>query len=137
MGQSNDAKLYFGIQMEDEGMPEWMGDFCDFDDFILSKSGLTEEKIDQLDWKEKKALVEACPVKLFEHCSYEYTMYILGVRGMEFSASRGYPVEISVNDLDTQNEKTLEKIEAFRVWCRNNDIELTEEPKWLLCSMNG
>jgi len=134
MGVSSDGILYFGFQVGDEDEPpEWFGEFdedegFDFDDFICRKAGLPEDAPYDI----RKHVIEACPVELYRFCSWEYPMYILGVRDAEHRARRGYIVEIDASELAVDQAK----IDAFKAWCEANDIEW-QEPKWLLCSMYG
>jgi len=127
MGFSSDGMLCFGFQVggEDE-KPEWLEGFEDFDDFICSDVPANAG------WKERKVVRDACPADLFVFCSYDYPMYILGVRGAEHCASRGYIVEVGPKELTVEPAK----IEALKAWCEANKIEW-QEPKWLLCSMYG
>lgn len=128
MGISSDGVMYFGFQVggEDE-KPEWMGDFDDFDDFLASKAGL-----DDAPYEERRKVIEACPAELQLFCSFDYPMYVLGVRGAEHRAYRGDIVEIGAAELTVPQEK----IDAFKAWCEANSIDYAE-PKWLLCSMYG
>jgi len=129
MGISSDGILYFGFEVggEDEP-PQWMEDFEDFDDFICAKAGLPINA----KYEKRKPVIEACPADLQQFCSYEYPMYILGVRGAEHRVARGFTKEINVAELAVDQAK----IDAFKAWCEANDIEW-QEPKWLLCSMYG
>jgi hypothetical protein len=130
MGISSDGILYFGFQVggEDEP-PDWMDGFDNFDDFLVSLAGLPSDS----PYEVRKKVIEACPVELQLFCSYDYPMYILGVRGAEHRANRGYIVEIGTGQLAVDPAK----IEAAKAWCEaQNNIEW-QEPKWLLCSMYG
>lgn len=124
MGQSTDGILVYGIQLDDEDLPEFMGVFDDFDEYVDDLNGLTGAG-----YASRSAAREKCPADLTSHCSYEYTMYILGVRGTETTARRGYPKEISTFDVPT------DKVHAFMAWCAERGVQ--GEPKWLLCSMWG
>jgi hypothetical protein len=127
MGVSSDGLLVFGFPIgEEDEMPEFLGDCDDMDDFIAGpwKSGG--------DHKARQALIDACPADLTVYCSYDYSMYVLAVRGTEARAARGDAVEISPEHLAVAPEK----IAAFQAWCEENGIEY-HEPKWLLCSMYG
>jgi hypothetical protein len=128
MGISSDGILYFGFQVGgDEELPEWMEDYEEFDEFLLAKAGLPLDT----SWQESKAIREACPVDLQTYCSYDYPMYILGIRGAEYRAHRGYVVEIGAEMAVPQD-----RIDAAKSWCEANGIEW-HDPKWLLCSMYG
>lgn len=129
MGIDSDGILYFGFTVGDEDEPpEFMDGFEDFDSFIEAKAGLTDDS----PYEQRKAAREACPAELYQYCSWEYPMYILGVRGAEYCACRGDAIEIGAKELWVDQDK----IDAFRAWCQDNGIEW-QEPKWLLCSMYG
>jgi hypothetical protein len=129
MGISSDGVLYFGFQVGGDGeRPEWMGEFEDFDDWLCNKAGLTEDA----PWEERQPIIHGCPAELQMFCSYNYPMFVLGVRGAEHRAYRGDIVEIGTAQLAVEDEKTA----AFKAWCETNGIEY-QEPKWLLCSMYG
>lgn len=129
MGISSDGVLYFGFQVGgEEEKPEWMEGFEDFDDFLVAKAGLAEDS----PYEDRKKIIEACPADLQLFCSYDYPMYVLGVRGAEHRAYRGNIVEIG----PTQLSVSQIKVDAFKGWCFANGIDW-QEPKWLLCSMYG
>lgn len=130
MGVSNNAKLYFGFPIgEEDEKPEFMGEYEDFEEFIEARAGLDYSA----DGYEKcMAAREACPVELFMHCSYDFSMYVLGIRGAEYNAYRGELTEITPEMLAVAPEK----IAAFKTWCEEIGIAW-QEPKWWLCSLNG
>ena len=129
MGVSSDGMLYFGFPVgEEEEAPDWMEGFEDFDEFLCAKAGLPEDA----PWEQSKPIIEGCPADLHLYCSYDYPMYILGVRGAEHRAHRGYVVELDATKLAVPQEK----IDALKAWCAGNGIEW-QEPKWLLCSLYG
>jgi hypothetical protein len=134
MGVSSDAMLYFGFQVGgDEEPPEWLGEDedgerRDFEEFVCEKAGLATDA----PYTERSKIVDACPADLHWFCSYDYPMFILGVRDAEHRVNRGYLKEIGPSDLAVPDEK----IAAFKAWCLENNIEY-QEPKWLLCSMYG
>lgn len=144
MGISSDGLLVFGFPIgeEDENpLPNLLGDgedFEDFEDFIADEAGIgqwsdyfTDEQSSHYLAK-KCEVVAACPVDLVRHCSYEYPMYFLAVRGTDRSASRGSPEEISLESMAVAPEK----IEAAKQWCVEHNIEW-QEPKWYLASLYG
>lgn len=94
----------------------------------------------------KDRLEKECPIRIVSHCSYDYPMYVIAVRGDdneksyrdEFyrSASRGYPEAIA--DASGQLPPIpQEKIEAAQEFCREHGLPAFDEPKWLICTMNG
>lgn len=91
-----------------------------------------------MDWREIASMAnkdrefrETCPADMVMHCSYDYPMYILAVRGTETTASRGYPETLD----DALPTVPSEKIDAFKAWCAERGID--GDPKWILCSMWG
>lgn len=129
MGVSSDGILYFGFQVggEDE-KPEWFGEYEDFDDWLIGQSDVSEDAPYEI----RKKIIEACPAEMQLFCSYDYPMYVLGIRGAEHRAYRGDIVEIGPAELSVDQIK----VDAFKGWCIANGIEW-QEPKWLLCSMYG
>ena len=132
MGVSSDGCLYFGFPVgEDEEPPEWLADVedHDFELFLIDKAGMTYENTP---YEERNKIIKSCPADLQRYRSWEYPMYILAVRGCEYSVRRGYFEEITPEMLKVDQSK----IDAFKEWCEQNNIEY-KEPKWLLCSMYG
>jgi hypothetical protein len=134
MGISTDGILAFGFDLGLEGeKPEFLGDHEDIDEMVTAEAGLTapEHRDYERDWREywkaKKAALAACPIELIEHCSGEYPMYIIAVRGTGGYARRGYAQKVDTSP------PAPEKIEAARAWCEAHGIEW-QEPCWLLAS---
>ncbi len=132
MGTSTDGILAYGVDL-----PEYEG--CDYSDLPWAEDGDDEfgdtiarlaggRQYPEEGWlDDKRKAAEACGLELVFHCSYDYPMYILAVRGTEHTASRGYPTEIK--ELPTPDATKL------REWCKKYEIEC--DPKWLLCSLWG
>ena len=134
MGVSTDAIICFGIECGDpdeQEEPAFLDGFEDFDDYLDSLSDLPQWGEEGHSFEEQRAAREKCPADMVMHCSYEYPMYILTVRGTETKASRGYPAELDA----AFPEVSEDKIQAFKEWAAERGIE--GEPKWLLCSMWG
>lgn len=129
MGTSTDAILVYGIECGEEEPPEFMDGYDDFDDYLNSLSGLPKYGEPGHDFAAQRAYRDAFPVSMTLHCSYDYPMYILAVRGSETCASRGNAKQI------TSLVVSEEKVAAFKEFCEKNGVE--GEPKWLLCSMWG
>lgn len=127
MGQSTDGILVFGIECGEDEYPEFMEGFDDFDGYLDSLSGMPQWGEPGHDFSASRAFREAVPADMVTHCSLDYPMYILAVRGTEISASRGYVKEIETLDVDQA------RLAAFKTWCAERGI--TDEPKWLLCSL--
>lgn len=143
MGVSTDAILAFGfdlgledekpafLQIEGDDAPE------DFDDFIGREAGIVYPHGSGYPSPEytaysvaKKAALDACPVELIAHCSHEYPMYFLAVRGTETKAWRGSPQKVETLAIDDA------KVQAMREWCVAHGVEW-QEPAWHIFSMWG
>jgi hypothetical protein len=138
MGVSTDGILVFGFLLEEEGeLDHLLGlDGDEFDDFVAKEAGSPEYKDDMTDEERSawynglNAAVDACPVEPITHCSYDYPLHIISIRGTENRAARGYPVEVELND------PSPEKIAAAKEWCEKYGIPW-QEPKWYLASLWG
>lgn len=132
MGQSTDAILVYGFEIgEEDETPEFMGDFEDFQDYLEDQSGLPKYGEPGHSFDAHREYRKSCPADLVSHCSGDYPMHILAVRGTEHHASRGHAVYIDPNtDLLIDNGVEAE----FKAWCAARDIEVPEL-KWILCSM--
>lgn len=132
MGTSTDGMLYFGIDLGDDS-PGWLidenDDLMEFEEFLCRRAGVDPETTS---WEQQDEIASKCPAILQMYCSYDYPMYILGIRGYKYSASRGSVVEITPESLTVKEED----IAAFKKWCDSVGIEY-QEPKWHLCSMWG
>lgn len=137
MGISTDAMLYFGFVVGNEDEPpDWLPDGdesegegrMEFDDFVALKAGVPADA----EYGVRRDAVKLCPAEMQLFCSYDYPMYILGVRGAGHVVHRGYFKAIDAAALAVDPEK----IAAFKTWCEANSIPY-EEPQWLLCSMYG
>lgn len=126
MGTSTDAILVFGIELEEEHEP-W-GEEQDEDDW-LEKDG---RDILGLQGEKQYEIVNLHPVEIVQHCSYEYPMYVLAIRGTEKRAWRGEPLHITLEELKIPTGN----VALLKAFCERHNIEW-EEPKWLLCSMWG
>jgi len=132
MGQSTNGILVYGIAFEDEDeLPEslsFLEEFDgDFDEYLESLAGLPKWGEPGHSFEAVRAHRETCPADLVMHCSGDFPMYILAVRGTEITAHRGHAVEITSLDVP------VAKVAAFKQWCAERGIE--GEPKWYLCSM--
>lgn len=122
MGVSTNAYLIFGFPVGDEDQkPDWLDEDEEFDDYVCRNLSVNAS------WEERSSVINACPAQLEYHCSGDYPMYVLAVRGFGYSAWRGDLTEVTSLDVDP------EKIAAFKAWCEENEIPY-EEPKWFLCS---
>ena len=135
MGQSTDAILFYGILFEEEGEPPaFIADagFDYFDDYVESQSGLPLYGQEGHSFDDHRAYKESLPVEMIHHCSSEYEMYGLAVKGCSFLAKRGYPVTLD-NGLPEVSDG---KRQAFLKWLSDRGIAY-DDPKWILCSYWG
>lgn len=145
MGVTTNGLLFFGIDLGEDWEPLWGEDFGfedleEFDDFLVKETPYangsypetaSEEERDRW-WKARKGIIEATPVDHVIHCSFDYPMHAFVVRGFSFSASRGFPDEISPDSLVVPEAKIAE----FKRWLEEHDFPV-EEPKWFLASLWG
>jgi len=103
VGVSTDGILFFGIVFDDETETET--EFL----FLESKGS----------------------IKIDTHCSGEYPMYFLTIKGYHHTAYRGCPQEIQSFDRPSDGD-----IEELRHYCTVNNLPYTE-PKWWLVSYWG
>ncbi len=143
MGVSTDGILAFGfdIGVEDSDEPEWMKKFklededsFDFDEWLIKDTdnwyrGMPDAEAKAL-WAERYRLKAVCPIQFVIHCSYDYAMYILAIRGTYQSANRGSPLDANVE------RPAQEKIDAAKVFCEQHGIPW-QEPRWVLASLWG
>lgn len=146
MGQSTDAILCFGIPLnEEDSTPEFLNldndeddeTSYDFDDLIEREAGLEdwfEEGISKEEkdrrWRVKHKTINDYPIDLIHHCSGNYLMYILAIRGTEIRSNRG-----DVTAIDPENLKVDQaKIDFLKTWCESHNVKW-EDPRWYLVSM--
>ena len=154
MGTSTDGQICYGIAFEEEFEFPWDGDYDDIDEWWIygvhgykpsfelydSDGGYLDGREPSKEetsryYDERRAFAEAhpLPVELVTHCSYDYPMYILAVKGSLISNSRGFPVEIAPSSLSVADADR----QALLRFCVDHGIEHDDEPKWLLTSMWG
>lgn len=134
MGVSNDAIIAYGLDLNEE-IPEGLQALFDaydvraayFDDYIDAVSGTIGES-----YAVRSAAREKFPVDLLTHCSYDYPMYFLAIRGSNKRASRGYPERIRVDDFKITNEQMV----AFNRFCVDIGVD-PAQADWHIFSMNG
>jgi hypothetical protein len=144
MGTSTDAILAFGFDLgEQEELPDALlaacrdddeGGFA-FDSLVAKEIGLVEPTHGNYEapewpahWKAKREAEAAYPLDLIGHCSGDYRMWFLAVRGTEQRARRGSPV--AINELP---QPPADRIEAMRAFCEGYGIEW-QEPRWYIFS---
>lgn len=134
MTTSTDAILAYGFDLG-EDRPEFLDGYEDFEDFIVEQARLIMPETDDYKdpawkayWQAKREAVAAYPIELITHCSCEYPMYFLAVRGTEIQASRGTPVRLEMN-----LPPTKEQLRAMQTFCEQRGIEW-QMPGWHLFS---
>ena len=136
MGQSTDASICYGIPF-DEGTEFPWDDYDGFDSWWAEQNGLKEPTVEydtnkelySKYWEDKRELEKKCPIEVITHCSGDYPMYIIGLRGTEQTANRG----------DTEEVKSLiaHNPTIITDFLKKYNIGYTQEPKWLLYSYWG
>lgn len=133
MGVSTDAILIYGILLSDfedqpySALPFSESDDEDFED-TLARLQVAPVYPEEGCWDDKRAAVAACPLMLVEHCSYEFPMWVLGIRDSHKEARRGYP-----ETFQELNSISSESLAVLKEWCERYNIKF--EPQWVLCSM--
>lgn len=135
MGQSTDAILAFGFDLGEE-LPEKIQEELDaindnegIESWLEMIAGVEPWSPEAKDWwKRRDDAVAKIPVDFIRHCSGDYPMYFLAIRGTEMRASRGYPEPI------TMPASIVGWREILRDFCAEHGIEY-EEPDWHIFSM--
>jgi hypothetical protein len=148
MGVSTDAILAFGFDLGDEedkslaarfGVEEPDdGESFDFEDWLGEQAGAVypagHSGIDSPEYRayseKRNAAIDACPVEVVMHCSYDYPMHFLALRGTKQRAWRGSPKAVATEG------PAPEQIAAMRQFCEQHGIEW-QEPAWHIFSMWG
>lgn len=139
MGQSTNAILAFGFDLGEE-LPESLQiameedeDF-EWDRFLAEDSGVIYPDYGAYNvhgeyaQAEKEALAKV-HIQVILHCSYDYPMYFLSIRGTEQTACRGYP-----RTIDTAMQGIGDQRQALKDFCTKHGIEY-KEPQWYIFSM--
>lgn len=128
MGTSTDAILVYGVPLDEGDLP-WKTDDGegDWEDWLLRLAGFTETnwRVNGY-WERKRAALAAFPFDIVPHCSCDYPMYILTIRGTATTANRGFPEKI-----EALEPKDPSELLAF---CAEHGMK-HGEPGWWLCSM--
>ncbi len=120
----------FGCDVEDEdGNPLEHEEFDDwYVDVILGVDS------SEMDYKEKSDIINNSQLELCQHCSYDYPMYILCIRGTEHKAWRGDPTLL---DFEEMNKfVTPEAVAELKRVAKIIDPDCGE-PGWWLASLYG
>ena len=109
--------------------------FLDFDEWLLEQAGVEypDSPFDSPEYKAYEAACDAardaCPVEVIWHCSGEYPMYFLALRGTERKAFRGTPVAVGI-----PRQPTKKELKAMAEFCEKHGIEW-QNPQWHIFSM--
>ena len=138
MGVSTNAYLVFGVTLDEydeDREPDFLQGCEDFDGLLADDADLppwrddmTEAESDEY-FRKERAIVAAAPVDLVSHCSGEFPMWIMAVRGTQLTACRGDPTTVDPATLQVDPDR----IKAAAAWCKAKGIEW-EDPQWILCS---
>ena len=147
MGVSTDAKLCYGIELDEGEECPWTnensesGEEFDIEMWWAIKHGFPKyedyTEPDKNYYTELDIFIDKnpLPVELVRHCSADFELYILSVPGTEITANRGYPEKINISELVviTADEK------KFLDFCKEYipDFDPNTKPGWLLCSWWG
>lgn len=136
MSTSTDAILAFGFDIGEDAPWGWKDE--EWDEYYVDKKGVFDPEPDSQEVTVKfreyctrrGALLDACPVAIITHCSYECPQYIVSMKSTVIRASRGFPEEIE------KLQKPEDWEAPMREFCSVMGITY-EEPKWLLFSLWG
>lgn len=152
MSISSDGQLCYGIKFDEDIEFPWKEDNWDLDDWWIAQCGYeplfslfdeqgnylpgprpSKEKMNEY-WAHRKMFrsQHPLPIELVNYCSYGYPMYIVAVKGLNFSCSRGYPKEIDPSLIVSWSE--VNELNRFVEKYISHDHE---EPKWWLSSLYG
>jgi hypothetical protein len=108
------------------------GDYAHDNEGVKAYEKLHPEWRVKLDksYEEQHKVEKECPIELITHCSGEYPMYIVALRGHTTKAWRGSPEVIESLNVD---ERLLSEAKIF---CNKYGIPF-DDPKWLLASYWG
>lgn len=142
MGVSTDAIIAFGFDLGEE-LPESLEQLLsdadgEIDEALATDMGLTLPDYNVVGYEEFSAARDAAVAKvkfeLIQHCSADFTMYFLAVRGSSKRAKRGYPVALDADSLKTDLFPCNGSIDAMNVFCQRHGIEW-KDPQWHIFSM--
>ena len=117
MGQSTDAILAYGINLDEEGSDPW--EIC--------------ESLQYDRYADAEAAKKELGIDLIQHCSNGCPMYIIGVEHLR--AWRGEPKEVDPAGLLLDEKATRAKIQAY---CERFGLPFSDDAcKWYLASNWG
>ena len=134
MGISTSAQIAFGVDYQNE-LPKVLNDIMydeDYEELYDSEEvflKLVGYDVDNMEWKEKHEKYKEIPIEIIYHCSEEYPMCILAIKGTRKTAYRGEPKKLDIRKFLVISQKENEAL-AF---CEKYGIE-DWNPEWLLFS---
>lgn len=147
MGASTDAKLFLGVHF-DEGEHPWaeLEDNEDWDGeyeaWLRQLYGGPqapdvpfEGNADEYSqyWADCRGFDKTLPVEIVYHCSGDYEMYGVAIKGTPITANRGYPQEITALP-----PATAEQGDTLEDFCTKAGIDMPETGiGWWLVSYGG
>lgn len=154
MTTSTNGQLCYGIFFEDgyefpwdsekyDGDLEswWLYEVCKYQDpfvlynskgdYIDGRKPPDEKETEYYNARHEFKDAHPCPVELVNYCSCDYPMYILAVSDQVKFANRGYPQEITQEDLTA----LVCGLDILTQFCQEHGIETDEEPKLWLSSL--
>lgn len=120
MGTSTDGILAWGISFDpdDDEMPDWVSDDTEDDP-----------------WEGRTRAFGGVVYGI--HCSYDYPMYYVAIKGLATSASRGYPEDVTrIADEALGLGRDSKEHAQLRAFVELNDLPW-KEPTLLLMSVWG
>lgn len=156
MGVSTNGILFYGIDLgedfeydrealpfTDEQYGVWEEDGKEWEDLWAALHGVFGPSVEYGEenkevfhayWDKKGELEKTSPCEVDLHCSYEYPIYYVALRGANFTAYRGSPEEVS---LDFPDGMTKEEADAkIKEFCEKMGLPYSQ-PKWYLASLWG
>lgn len=151
MGVSTDGIVTFGVEVTEEELPPYPWPPADYvegaeeeeDDlptYLAKRAGAvdpweaepqpSEERRDAW-YVAKEEAMKNSPIEIVLHCSYDFPMYIVALKGTTTKAWRGSPKELTIPFIE------LARIAEAKAFCEEHKIHPFHNPKWLLCSMWG
>jgi hypothetical protein len=125
MGVSSDGIFFYGLIWKDTEEP-WKSPSPD----ELQKSAGGEPDWEELYESRSGKKIEACPVRMGIHCSFEHSMHLLAIKETMVEASRGYPEQAKILTVKPEYEGQL------REFCEIMGIKW-RDPAWWVTSLYG
>lgn len=133
MGNSADAYLVFGLNFGEEIPESLENDYDSYNDFIEDAILVDEGLTDSDPYEVKEEAYKKAPVTLVTHVSYDYPEYVIAVPGTQRMAWWGNPLTVTSDMLSVAKEK----VDAYKKWLQDHDIDLPCEPHWMIVTRWG